>query len=191
MLLKHSNHSIEVSLGAEAILHATKLANGFADELLAITSEIELVALFVHYCSTRNAVTALATFEFFAKNFLQDRSVYSVIDDLGLDEEQARNVLKGYYSVWSLTEPHGSLCIPSTLPALFSDPGVNLMALIGGQSGSGTNVDEARRLLDVFRPLLTDYLAKMSAFLDNEAHDSRVSILYEHGLDVLKWCTHA
>ncbi|ORX74095.1 hypothetical protein DL89DRAFT_253981 [Linderina pennispora] len=65
------------------------------------------------------------------------------------------------------------------------------MALIGGQSGSGTNVDEARRLLDVFRPLLTDYLAKMSAFLDNEAHDSRVSILYEHGLDVLKWCTHA
>ncbi|KAJ1784626.1 beta subunit of fatty acid synthetase, partial [Coemansia sp. RSA 2399] len=62
------------------------------------------------------------------------------------------------------------------------------MALFGGQHGGAINcVYEASWLLDVYGPLVRDYLASMSEFLDTESKDSRVSQVYYNGLDLYKW----
>ncbi|KAJ2305819.1 hypothetical protein IWW55_001743, partial [Coemansia sp. RSA 2706] len=63
--------------------------------------------------------------------------------------------------------------------------------MFGGQPGSSAYLAEARRMLDVYRPLLIDYVARMSAFLDGESKDPRFEPVYAEGLDVLRWLTHA
>ncbi|ORX74997.1 hypothetical protein DL89DRAFT_320387 [Linderina pennispora] len=156
---------------------------GFAKEPIGYTCNIELLASFVGYCSSRHAAVALATFGHFCDSFCQDADIHLVIQRHGLDEEQARRVLRGYYSVWNLTEPHGSHCIPHYTPALLSDPDVSLMALFGGQGGMENYMDEARWLLDVYAPLLGDFVSRMSAFLDRECQDPRLAQLYDSGLD--------
>ncbi|KAI9503777.1 acyl transferase domain-containing protein [Coemansia spiralis] len=62
------------------------------------------------------------------------------------------------------------------------------MALFGGQHGGAIScLKEAAWLLDIYRPLLSDYVASMSDFLHAESQDSRVSRAYFNGLDIYRW----
>ncbi|KAJ2073744.1 fatty acid synthase alpha subunit Lsd1 [Coemansia sp. S155-1] len=61
------------------------------------------------------------------------------------------------------------------------------MALFGGQRGTSNYLDEAEWLFDVYRPLLIDFVSRMSAFLHCESQDKRISHVYSKGLDVLRW----
>ncbi|KAJ2384520.1 hypothetical protein H4S02_004774, partial [Coemansia sp. RSA 2611] len=63
--------------------------------------------------------------------------------------------------------------------------------MFGGQRGTSNYLDEAEWLYDVYRPLLSDYVPRMSAFLHRESQDGRVSFAYPKGLDVLTWLTTA
>ncbi|KAJ1998698.1 fatty acid synthase alpha subunit Lsd1, partial [Coemansia thaxteri] len=63
------------------------------------------------------------------------------------------------------------------------------MALFGGQRGTTSYMDEAAWMLDVYRPLLLDFVSHMSAFLHRESQDERVSYVYPKGLGILKWLT--
>ncbi|KAJ2751656.1 fatty acid synthase alpha subunit Lsd1 [Coemansia pectinata] len=63
------------------------------------------------------------------------------------------------------------------------------MAMFGRQRGTGNYLDEAEWLLDVYRPLLLDFVSRMSAFLHRESQNKCVSHVYSKGLDVLCWLT--
>ncbi|KAI8318453.1 hypothetical protein GQ54DRAFT_280754, partial [Martensiomyces pterosporus] len=62
-----------------------------------------------------------------------------------------------------------------------------MMAIFGGQGSMDNYLDEARDLVEVYGPLLADYRARMSAFLQRESQDPRVSRCYAKGLDVARW----
>ncbi|KAI8318728.1 hypothetical protein GQ54DRAFT_280477, partial [Martensiomyces pterosporus] len=62
-----------------------------------------------------------------------------------------------------------------------------MMAIFGGQGGMDNYLDEVRDLVDVYGPLLADYPARMSAFLQRESQDPRISKCYAKGLDVARW----
>ncbi|PIA12744.1 hypothetical protein COEREDRAFT_67958 [Coemansia reversa NRRL 1564] len=62
--------------------------------------------------------------------------------------------------------------------------------MFGGQPGSSSYLDEARWLLDVYRPLLSDYFMHLATFLDCQICDARLAPVYIKGLDVLQWLTN-
>ncbi|KAI8319087.1 hypothetical protein GQ54DRAFT_335852, partial [Martensiomyces pterosporus] len=112
-------------------------------------------------------------------------NIHVVVQEHGLDANQAKAVLRGYFSAWNIASARGA--VPSSAPALFPDPSVSMMAIFGGQGGMDNYIDEARDLVDVYGPLLADYLARMSAFLQHESQDPRISTCYAMGLDVAHW----
>ncbi|KAJ1934257.1 fatty acid synthase alpha subunit Lsd1, partial [Kickxella alabastrina] len=124
------------------------------------------------------------------------KDIHAVVLDHGLDETRSRRVLKAYFSVWNAVSEVSSMqhnAAPSSAArsALFGKPGASLMGVFGGQLGSATYLDEARWLLDVYAPLVSDFVAQMTAFLCHEAQDSRMSSAYFKGINVLQWLTHA
>ncbi|KAJ2767851.1 hypothetical protein GGI18_005710, partial [Coemansia linderi] len=98
--------------------------------------------------------------------------IHVVVQTHGLDEAAARRVLKGYFSAWSIVHKYGTWPTAST-PALFANDSAGLMAMFGGQRGTSNYLDEAEWLYDVYRPLLSDYVSRMSAFLHRESQDGR------------------
>ncbi|KAJ2735533.1 fatty acid synthase alpha subunit Lsd1 [Coemansia sp. BCRC 34962] len=135
--------------------------------------------------------TVLAVFDSFCQTFDTATSdIHAIVQSLGLDEAAAQRVLKGYFSAWPIVNNHGTWPIAPT-PALFASDSVGMMAMFGGQRGTSNYLDEAEWLFDIYRPLLSDYLSRMSAFLHRESQDERVSFVYSKGLDVLTWLTTA
>ncbi|KAJ2344393.1 fatty acid synthase alpha subunit Lsd1, partial [Coemansia sp. RSA 2671] len=114
--------------------------------------------------------------------------IHVIVQTRDLDEAAARRVLKGYFSAWFIVNNHGTWPTAST-PALFASDLTGLMAMFGGQRGTSNYLDEAEWLYDVYRPLLSDYMSRMSAFLHRESQDKRVNFVYSKGLDVLTWLT--
>ncbi|KAJ2436683.1 hypothetical protein IWW46_005657, partial [Coemansia sp. RSA 2440] len=110
-----------------------------------------------------------------------------------IDETAARQVLKAYYLLWDV--PAARHCYfgsdSAAMPALFAPDNAHVAAMFGGQPGSSSYLDEARWLLDMYRPLLTDFVAHMSAFLDTESRDVQFALLFKEGLDVLQWLTQS
>ncbi|KAI8318135.1 hypothetical protein GQ54DRAFT_322741, partial [Martensiomyces pterosporus] len=146
---------------------------------------IELHAQFIEHCAPRNPDIALAAFAAFNNSFCARDNIHVVVQEHGLDANQAKAVLRGYFSVWGVASARGA--VPSSAPALFSDPSVSMMAIFGGQGGMDNYLDEARDLVDVYGPLLADYPARMSAFLQRESQDPRISRCYAKGLDIAHW----
>ncbi|KAJ2756795.1 fatty acid synthase alpha subunit Lsd1, partial [Coemansia nantahalensis] len=48
-------------------------------------------------------------------------------------------------------------------------------------------IDEARSIFSAYRPLVADFVARMSDFMKREAAEPQVAALYPHGLDALRW----
>ncbi|KAJ2907542.1 hypothetical protein GGI21_003784, partial [Coemansia aciculifera] len=182
-----------------AAIHATstqELADAFSAKPAKVLSPVELHAAFIQHCvESGNIEAALAVFSAFCQTFdTASRDIHAIVQAQGLEEDAARRVLKCYFSAWPLvnnsSEP--SLTWPvAPLPALFSSESVGLMAMFGGQRGTTTYLDEAAWLLDVYRPLLLDFVTHMSEFLHQESQDKRIHSVYPDGLDVLYWLTTA
>ncbi|KAI8318995.1 hypothetical protein GQ54DRAFT_313988, partial [Martensiomyces pterosporus] len=146
---------------------------------------IEVHADFIRYCVPQSPDIALAAFAAFNGSFCARNNIHVVVQEHSLDANQAKGVLRGYFSAWNVASARGAA--PSSVPALFSDPSVSMMAIFGGQGGMDSYLDEARDLVDVYGLLLADYPAKMSAFLQRESQDPRISRCYAKGLDIARW----
>ncbi|KAJ2890196.1 fatty acid synthase alpha subunit Lsd1 [Coemansia aciculifera] len=190
--------SVAIAFGVEASHTATiqELADAFSAKPADILSPVELHAAFIQHCvDSGNVEAALAVFFAFCRTFdTSTRNIHVVAQAHGLDEDAARRVLKGYFSTWPLVNSNSdpsSVWPVSPSPALFSSESVGLMAMFGGQRGTSSYLDEAVWLLDVYRPLLLDFVTCMSEFLQRESKDKRVASMYFKGFDVLRWLTVA
>ncbi|KAJ1850952.1 beta subunit of fatty acid synthetase, partial [Coemansia sp. RSA 638] len=169
-----------------------ELANTFDIDSKQEFTAIELHALFLRHCKAHNENAALAALGAFCKEFdVPATNIHVVVQQQDLSEEAARLVLNAYYLLWNIDAARcyyfsdGS----QTLPALFSADSIHLMAAFGGQAGSPSYLDEARWLLDVYSPLLSEFVMYMSEFLYSQARDAQLSDVYEKGLCVFKWLT--
>ncbi|KAJ2739839.1 fatty acid synthase alpha subunit Lsd1, partial [Coemansia sp. BCRC 34301] len=178
-----------------AVAHAPSvqdLANTFNSSASAeIASAIELHAAFIRYCvDCGSSEDALAVFDAFCTAYdTATCDIHVVVQAQDLDEAAARRVLRGYFSAWPLVNT-SSVWPTVPAPALFAAAkSTGLMALFGGQRGTSDYLDEAAWLLNVYYPLLLDFMSYMSEFLHRESQDTRVSSVYDKGLDVLRWLT--
>ncbi|KAJ2877915.1 hypothetical protein IWW38_006456, partial [Coemansia aciculifera] len=190
----HGATSIDVEVAGGVADSVQTVADSFSSGSAHPQSPIELHAAFIQHCvDSGNSDAVLAVFFAFCRTFdTVTRDIHVVARAQGLDEDAARRVLKGYFSAWPLvnssSEP--SLTWPvAPSPALFSSESVGLMAMFGGQRGTSSYLDEAVWLLDVYRPLLLDFVTRMSAFLQRESTDKRVASMYPKGFDVVRWLT--
>ncbi|KAJ2492931.1 hypothetical protein IWW47_004913, partial [Coemansia sp. RSA 2052] len=166
------------------------LARSFTADPAESLSAIELHAAFIQHCvdngSPEDAI--IAVFSAFCLTYgTVTRDIHVIVQAQGLDETAARRVLKGYFSAWSIVNncSDTNCAWPvAPLPALFAaESTTELMALFGGQRGLGSCMQEAVWLFDVYRPLLSDFVSRMSAFLHCESQDKRVSSAYSKGFD--------
>ncbi|KAJ2654489.1 fatty acid synthase alpha subunit Lsd1, partial [Coemansia sp. RSA 1199] len=188
----HGATVIELVISAELYGIVQELANMFDVDSKQEFTAIELHALFLRHCKEHNENAALAALGAFCKEFdVPATNIHVVVQQQDLSEEAARLVLNAYYLLWDIDAARcyyfsdGS----QTLPALFSADSTHLMAAFGGQAGSPSYLDEARWLLDVYSPLLSDFVMHMSEFLDAQARDAQLSDVYEKGLCVFRWLT--
>ncbi|KAI8318029.1 hypothetical protein GQ54DRAFT_314874, partial [Martensiomyces pterosporus] len=185
--VKHNLVAIGIPMDAKRLSLGEALVQSFpqASPSDDLETSIELHARFIEHCAPRSPDIALAAFAAFNKSFCTRNSIHVVVQEHGLDANQAKAVLRGYFSAWNIASARDS--VPSSVPALLSDPTVSTMAIFGGQGGMDNYLDEARDLVDVYGPLLADYPARMFAFLHRESQDPRISGCYAKGFDVARW----
>ncbi|KAJ2797200.1 hypothetical protein H4R21_004416, partial [Coemansia helicoidea] len=170
----------------------TDLASTFDAGGEAVPTPIELYARFMEHCVALDKTAAVAVLGAMChEHSIPATNIHVVIQQHGLDESAAQLVLRAYYSLWGVDEARPCYDAPGdrALPALFASRETRLTAMFGGQPGSGAYLDEARWLLDVYRPLLGDYVSRMSAFLVAQTQDKRLKRIYREGLDVCAWLT--
>ncbi|KAJ2076549.1 fatty acid synthase alpha subunit Lsd1, partial [Coemansia sp. RSA 988] len=149
-----------------------------------------LHAKFLKYCAGHNQDIALVVLEGFCQEYgIPATDIHVVIQQHDLDEDAAQLVLRSYFLLWEVIDAR--CCYRSFKhtppPALFSTESLRLTAMFGGQPGSSNYLVEARWLLEIYRPLLSDYVARMAAFLKSQSCDTRLAPAYKEGFDVLKW----
>ncbi|KAJ2343600.1 hypothetical protein GGH91_003148, partial [Coemansia sp. RSA 2671] len=190
--LEHGSVAHSFTVPAKHAPAIQELVHSFSADAAEPHSDIELHASFIHHCvDFGSSDVVLAVFDSFCQTFATTTSdIHVVVQTRDLDEAAARRVLKGYFSAWSIVNNNGTWPTAST-PALFANDSAGLMAMFGGQRGTSNYLDEAEWLYDIYRPLLSDYVSRMSAFLHCESQDKRVSFVYSKGLDVLDWLTTA
>ncbi|ORX65702.1 hypothetical protein DL89DRAFT_286877 [Linderina pennispora] len=166
---------------------AKELATCFLDDSPpTVSTEIELIALFLAYCNHRNPDVSIAVFLHLHQRFCADKNIHVVVQQLNLSAEQVRTVLKGYYSVWDTLEARQ--LVPNVpIPAIFSDANFRLAAMFGGQSGADNCLDEAAWLLDIYGPLLSDFVTYMSEFLKRESANPLLAKAHSRPLDIAGW----
>ncbi|KAJ1952257.1 fatty acid synthase alpha subunit Lsd1, partial [Linderina pennispora] len=181
--ISHNGVLLKIPTPLTLLVQAQELAESFANSILPDTVlSIELHAQFLQFCSSRNPALARVAFDAFEHAFCPDTDIHAAIKDMALTEPQARVVVRGYFSVWGILPSP-----PARRLALFTDPGVKLMATFGGQGGMDNYMDELSWLVDVYRPLVFEFFATMAEFLRTEAMDTRIAGLYKRGLDVANW----
>ncbi|ORX67685.1 hypothetical protein DL89DRAFT_303986 [Linderina pennispora] len=180
-------HGIAISIPDKHSAQAEALAAGFP--LKNSSPEIETVARFVNYAATKNTDVAVAAFQYLHQKYCSIDNIHVVVQQLKLTTEQAQSVIKGYYSVWDVLESREMLPdVPC--PALFTDDRVKLTAMFGGYGGMDNYLDEAVWLLDVYRPLLADFVAEMAEFLLVTTQDSPFTRVYTRPIDFMSWLLH-
>ncbi|KAJ2524355.1 hypothetical protein GGI11_000877 [Coemansia sp. RSA 2049] len=183
------------------------------DPAQPLANEIEVYASFLEHCidsnSSETAEVPAAVLDGFAKRYGIDANANDIHSVIGshskLDESGARLVLRAFYKQWDTVEcahhyrrktDKQQAEKHSVLPALFREEtsgaeelvNPSVMAMFGGQHGGSINcMYEISWLLDVYGPIVREYLAKMSEFLDAQSRDTRVAQVYYHGLDVYEW----
>ncbi|KAJ2177991.1 beta subunit of fatty acid synthetase, partial [Coemansia sp. RSA 551] len=151
---------------------------------------LELFALFLEFCVKHSNPLALLVFEALNNELRADKTnIHVAIPQQGLSEERARAIIRAYYLLWNVPDARVLYQAAVRQTALLSSASTRLMALFGGQRGTGSCLDEARWMLQVYKPLVSGYVQRMSEFLCSEAQDSRVVAAYPRGLHVLEWLT--
>ncbi|KAJ2816296.1 hypothetical protein FBU31_006631, partial [Coemansia sp. 'formosensis'] len=182
------------SVAAAYVSSINDLAGTFTTDSTEILSAIELHSAFIQHCvEFGSPESALAVYDAFCQIYgTTSSNIHVVVQTRALDESAARRVLKGYFSAWSIVNRRGDSSFfrsAAPTPALFAAESTGLMAMFGGQLGAGNYLDEAAWLLDVYRPLLLDFVSHMSTFLHHESQDRRIVRAYPQGFDVLCWLT--
>ncbi|KAJ1945875.1 hypothetical protein EC988_005657, partial [Linderina pennispora] len=149
-------------------------------------TDIEILAAFATHCANVNPDVSIAVFQHIHKTYCASDNIHVVVQQLALSPGQAHTVLKGYYSVWDILESHG-LLPDAPRPALFSEDNIRLVAMFGGQDGTGHYLDEAALLFDVYRPLLEHFVRCVSDFMKSASQDKRLHGIYTYPLDVFSW----
>ncbi|KAJ1718153.1 hypothetical protein LPJ61_006802, partial [Coemansia biformis] len=185
--------AIVVHVAPELESHLHNLVGTLAPDT-SIATPLELCAHLLEHCAAHSGPAALAVLGAMCRQFgIPATNVHVVVQQHGLDEAAARRVLRAYYLLWDVEGARHCyrLSDAPALPALFASDATRLTAMFGGQPGSSAYLDEARWLLDVYRPLLGDYVARMSAFLGSLAQDSRLAQVYTKGLDAHGWISQS
>ncbi|KAJ2489200.1 fatty acid synthase alpha subunit Lsd1 [Coemansia sp. RSA 2050] len=194
--VRHGAIAIELIPPAAHEASVKELAHTFRANALETLSAIELHASFIQHCvNSSSTEVVLAVFGTFCQAYnTATNDIHMVVQAHGLDEAAARRVLRGYFSAWPIVKSHitpSFAGLGARWPALFASDSFGLMAMFGGQRGTSGYLDEAEWLLDVYRPLLSDYVCRMSGFLHRESQDNRVCLVYSKGLDIFCWLTTA
>ncbi|KAJ2749966.1 hypothetical protein GGI19_005373, partial [Coemansia pectinata] len=160
--LERGSVVVKFGVASSSASSIRKLAHTFSTNPNESLSAIELHADFIQHCVEFGGFdAALAVFDTFSLAYGTTISnVHVIIQAQGLDEAAVRRVLRGYFSAWPIANRNGDLSATrpaSPIPALFSTGSLGLMAMFGGQRGTGNYLDEAEWLLDVYRPLLLDF----------------------------------
>ncbi|KAJ2776028.1 hypothetical protein H4R18_005902, partial [Coemansia javaensis] len=186
-----------VCSGAAIKLHVPAGCHGLVSELASsfdagaeAMSGLELHACFLEHCAPSNEAAAVAVLEAMCRKYgVPDTNIHVAIQQHGLDEGAAQRVLRAYYQLWNVQDAQRCY-FAAEKPALLASDAARPMAIFGGHPGSTAYLAEARWLLDVYRPLIGDYVSRMAAFLSDLARDERLEPAYEEGLDVLRWLAH-
>ncbi|PIA19567.1 fatty acid synthase [Coemansia reversa NRRL 1564] len=192
IVINGNSVSIEIAVVPELAIQLQKLAYSFSDSS-SVTSPIELYALFLEHCAANNQKAALFVLETLCQAYgIPVTNIHVVVQQHALGENAAQLVLRAYYSLWSVAAARRFYrnAKPTLPPVLFATDSLRLKAMFGGQPGSSSYLAEARCLLDIYRPLLTDYVTHLSTFLESQLRDARLAPAYKEGLDVLQWLTH-
>ncbi|KAJ1882536.1 fatty acid synthase alpha subunit Lsd1, partial [Coemansia sp. RSA 486] len=174
-----------VSVPQEHVHDGQDLADKFAVQCTEeAVDELQAALLFSQFCFTHGSKeTAQAVFSSVDTAFgLASQGIHVVVGGRGYDEGQARQVLKLFYSL----EPQSAVTLPKS--ALFSPSDTaKLMAVFGGNPGTTSYLDEASKMVEIYGPLVSGFVAEMSDFLDSESRDSRVCNAYPKGLAINEW----
>ncbi|KAJ2798172.1 beta subunit of fatty acid synthetase [Coemansia guatemalensis] len=188
--LTHGSAVVSIVAPAELAQRLQPLVDSFSINKSSAITSIELHTKLLEHCATRDQDAALVVLEAFCQKYdIPATDIHIVVQQQNLDEDAAQLVLRAYFLLWEVAAARR--CYRSSkhtpLPALFATDSLRLTAMFGGQPGSSNYLVEARWLLDVYRPLLSDYVARMAAFLKCQARDARLEPVYKKGLDVLQW----
>ncbi|KAJ2084471.1 fatty acid synthase alpha subunit Lsd1 [Coemansia sp. RSA 988] len=182
---------IKIATAPKFAFQLQDLADSF-DNKSAVNSNIELYAKFLEYCVAHNqTIAAIVLEEFCQKHGIPEADIHVVVQKHSLDENATQLVLRAYYSLWNVAATRHCYrnAEHTPLPALFATDALRLTAMFGGQSGSIDNLSEARWLLEVYRPLLSDYVTDLADFLESQSQDIRLAPVYKKGLGVMQWLT--
>ncbi|KAJ2853498.1 hypothetical protein J3B02_003114 [Coemansia erecta] len=149
--------------------------------------DLVVFALFLQHCQAHGSAKAIqAVIEAFTKMFdIGNRSIYAAISHHDLDEEQSQLVLK---SVFLLNSAYQAIVVPKPAAALFEASNrASLFAVFGGNPGTTSYLDKIKWMLDIYKPLIGEYAAQMSDFLQTESHDKMIFRAYPKGLCIYKW----
>ncbi|PIA16014.1 hypothetical protein COEREDRAFT_97668 [Coemansia reversa NRRL 1564] len=190
--LTHGSAVVRIATSTVLAQQLQSLVDNILIDKNTVISSIELHAQLLEYCAARNQDAALVVLEALCQaHNIPITDIHVVIQQNTLNEDAARLVLRAYYSLWNIAAAHR--CYRSAKhtppPALFSTDSLQLTAMFGGQPGSSSYLAEARWLLDVYRPLLSDYVTRMALFLKCQVRDARLAPVYKKGLDLLQWLT--
>ncbi|KAJ2806144.1 hypothetical protein H4R20_001802 [Coemansia guatemalensis] len=193
IFIRSGGLAIKVAVVPEFATQLKELADAFGDSS-AVTSHIELYARFLEHCAVHNEIATLIVLEAFCQSYGVPKSdIHVVVQQHALDENAVQLVLRAYYLLWNISD--ACRCYRNAehtqLPALFASDSLHLTAMFGGQPGSSNYLTEARWLFNVYRPLLSDYVTHLAAFLESQSRDIRLAPAYKKGLDVLQWLTQA
>ncbi|KAJ2236758.1 fatty acid synthase alpha subunit Lsd1, partial [Coemansia sp. RSA 485] len=179
------NISISVSVPQEHVRDGQDLADKFSVQCTEeAVDELHAALLFSQFCFTHGSKEAAqAVFSSVDTAFgLASQGIHVVVGGRGYDEDQARQVLKLFFSL----EPQSAVTLPKS--ALFSPSDTaKLMAVFGGNPGTTSYLDEASKMVEIYGPLVSGFVAEMSDFLDSESRDSRVCNAYPKGLAINEW----
>ncbi|KAJ2638372.1 beta subunit of fatty acid synthetase [Coemansia sp. RSA 1286] len=171
----------------DALFEAQALADSFAHAIPSNDDmdELFVFAMYLQHCGVYGSAKAVqAVFQSFCNMFdIASQDIHVIVASCNYDEEeQARKVLKAYFSVYSLCKPS----FPRSALLSPSDE-LSLMAVFGGNTGSTSYYDQAKQLVDIYGSLVSDFVIQMSKYIDGQSRDRRFGKLYAGGLDIHKW----
>ncbi|KAJ1987194.1 fatty acid synthase alpha subunit Lsd1 [Coemansia umbellata] len=199
--------AIELALPSTVINETAELFKSFVNQVAIeiedgsvaeqFSSEIVVGAKFIEFVANSpdaDRATAVALFKAFNSKFCLEQNIHAGASDHGLSGDMIRIVVQAYYAAQeqccSEQKSQGAaLEHPIPRPAVFSTAQFKLLAAFRGQGGMDNYIEETREIYTTYRPLVTEFVEQMTAFLVKEAAETRMVPLYKHGINVLSWIT--
>ncbi|KAI7820871.1 hypothetical protein BX661DRAFT_173477 [Kickxella alabastrina] len=169
VIISHGLVSVDIPISPDSQDIGKALVDSFAKSLCATSepplSAIELLARFIEFVSRDHSGTV----------FLP-RLTLSLSDVFAMPGKQTTRHPDG---ITLFSEPT-SESLTATIMMVFEGS-------IGFDNAGSVCLAELQRLVDVYEPLVLDFICQMSAFLYDESCDLQIAHCYPHGLAVAQW----